>query len=207
MDKQKLVRIFDKQANQYDRRTENPAQSRWRQQLLSHARGHVLELAVGAGANFPYYPLGVHVTAVDFSPAMLERAQRRATHLHVNAEFVCTDMENADFADHSFDTVVSTLSFCSYERPLGLMRKLRRWCKPEGEILLLEHGISSRRLVAALQKSLDPLLYRAYGCHQTREIRQLAEQAGLHVIEAESYWMDMVQLLRAKPGSAQEARS
>lgn len=200
MDKKKLVRIFDKQANQYDRRTESLAQSRWRQQLLRHARGNVLELAVGAGANFPYYPPGVQITAIDFSPAMLDKAKRRAEHLRVNADFVCADMEEADFAEHSFDAVISTLSFCSYRQPLELLRKIRRWCKPEGEILLLEHGISSSLLVSVLQKTLDPLLYRAYGCHQTRNIRQLAEQAGLDVIAAEGYWMDMVQLLRAKPG-------
>ncbi|MGG6314199.1 class I SAM-dependent methyltransferase [Paenibacillus macerans] len=202
MEKKRLVRIFDKQANQYDRRTENPAHSQWRQQLFRYAHGNVLELAVGAGANFPYYPLGVQVTAVDFSPGMIEKAKRRAQHLQVAAEFMCADMEEADFGKHAFDTIVSTMSFCSYEQPLELLKKVRLWCKPEGDILLLEHGISSSRIVSSLQKTLDPLLYRAYGCHHTRNILELAEQAGLNVVAVDSYWKNMIHLVRAKPGTA-----
>lgn len=56
MDKQKLIRIFDKQATDYARKREDPKQQRWRRNLIGHAEGDVLELAVGAGANFLTIP-------------------------------------------------------------------------------------------------------------------------------------------------------
>jgi ubiquinone/menaquinone biosynthesis C-methylase UbiE len=46
-----------------------------RQELLSQATGHVLEIAAGNGTNFEYYPSPQvkQVLAVDFSPAMLQQ--------------------------------------------------------------------------------------------------------------------------------------
>jgi ubiquinone/menaquinone biosynthesis C-methylase UbiE len=191
--------IFDKQAAQYAKRREDPKQKRFRQRLLSHAKGEVLELAVGAGANFPFYPPGVKVTATDFSEAMLEKARRAAKLYQIDADFICADIEEMNFSDHSFDTIVSTLSFCSYDNPLMVLDKINRWCRPYGRILLIEHGISSNLAVSAIQKALNPLLYRVYGCHHTRNILGLLRESGIKIDKAESYWLNMVHLIWAKP--------
>ncbi|MFL1673743.1 class I SAM-dependent methyltransferase [Paenibacillus dendritiformis] len=199
MEKQKLIQIFDRQANQYDKKREGSKVKQWRQQLLGDAKGEVLELAVGAGANFPFYPPGVKVTAADFSAAMLEKAQRAALEHRLNVRFICADIEELDFAVHSFDTVVSTLSMCSYDQPRMVLDKIARWCRPDGLILLMEHGISSNRALSAVQRALNPLLYRTYGCHHTRDIQGLVRQAGLDLVRTDSYWLDMVQLIWARP--------
>ncbi|WGU96578.1 methyltransferase domain-containing protein [Paenibacillus dendritiformis] len=199
MEKQKLIQIFDRQANQYDKKREGSKVKQWRQQLLGDAKGEVLELAVGAGANFPFYPPGVKVTAADFSAAMLEKAERAAREHRLDARFICADIEEMDFAVHSFDTVVSTLSMCSYDQPSMVLDKITRWCRPDGLILLMEHGISSNRALSAVQRALNPLLYRTYGCHHTRDIQGLVRQAGLDLVRTDSYWLDMVQVIWARP--------
>ncbi|MGG3837262.1 methyltransferase domain-containing protein [Paenibacillus thiaminolyticus] len=199
MEKQKLIQIFDRQANQYDKKREGSKVKQWRQQLLGDAKGEVLELAVGAGANFPFYPPGVKVTAADFSAAMLEKAQRAAREHRLNVRFICADIEELDFAVHSFDRVVSTLSMCSYDQPRMVLDKIARWCRPDGLILLMEHGISSNRALSAVQRALNPLLYRTYGCHHTRDIQGLVRQAGLDLVRTDRYWLDMVQVIWARP--------
>ncbi|AOZ91222.1 class I SAM-dependent methyltransferase [Paenibacillus crassostreae] len=199
MEKQKLIRIFDKQATQYEKKRENPEQHRWRQHLLSHAKGEVLELAVGAGANFPFYPPAIKVTATDFSDTMLEKAKRAAKQYHIDGEFLCSDIEEMNFSDQSFDTIVSTLSFCSYDNPSMVLDKINRWCRPDGQILLMEHGISSNLAFSTVQKVLNPLLYRAYGCHHTRNIMELIRESGLKINKVESYWLNTVHLIWANP--------
>ena len=53
--------------------------STWRQRLWAHVIGpRVLEVGVGTGKNFPYYPRDVQVTAIEFSPKMLDIARRKA---------------------------------------------------------------------------------------------------------------------------------
>lgn len=199
MDKQKLVRIFDRQAKTYASKKEQPVQQRLRRNLIGHATGDVLELAVGTGANFPFYPREVRITAADFSGAMIERARKAAIRHQLNADFTCEDIENLNFPDHSFDTIVSTLSFCSYNNPLEMLDKLNRWCKPDGTILLMEHGISSNFLVSTAQKALNPLIYRIYGCHQTRDIMGLIRESGICIDRVESYSLNMVHLIWARP--------
>lgn len=199
MEKQKLIRIFDKQADQYEKQREDPKQQRWRKHLLSQAKGEVLELAVGAGANFPFYPRDVKITATDFSEAMLAKAKEAAHNKGLDAHFRCADIEEMNFPEQSFDTIVSTLSLCSYRHPLKVLNDINRWCKPDGQILLMEHGISSNFTVAALQKGLNPLLYRVYGCHHTRDIAGLIRESGIVIEQVENYWLNMVHLIWAKP--------
>ncbi|MBS4218574.1 class I SAM-dependent methyltransferase [Bacillus sp. FJAT-49711] len=200
MKKEKLIRIFDRQASNYGKSRETAKQKTMRKSLISKAKGEVLELAVGGGANFPYYQSGVKVTAVDFSEAMLGEAMKTARENNVVANFICSDIEEVSFETHSFDTIVSTLSFCSYENPLFMMKKIQQWCKPGGKILLLEHGISTNRIVAVIQRMLNPLLYRAIGCHHTRDIMKMTQESGLCVERVESYYFNMVRVIWASPG-------
>lgn len=200
MDKARAVKIFDKQARQYAARKEGKQLPEWRRRLLESASGRVLELAVGAGANFPYYPAGVtEITAVDFSEEMLKRSREAALRLGIQVEFLCSDNEHLNLPQHSFDTVVSTLSLCAYEDPLKVLGQMKHWCKPEGSILLLEHGISSSTPLSWLQRTCDPLLHRMYGCHYNRDIPGLVREAGLSIRKQETYWMGMCHLIWASP--------
>lgn len=200
MDKRKLIRIFDRQAVKYDRMRGDAYQRRWRQQLLRHAQGEVLELAVGAGANFPYYSPAIRLTAIDFSPAMVDKAKQAARAYPFEIDVQCADIEEADLPAHAFDTVVSTLSLCSYANPRKVLENMNRWCKPNGQILLMEHGISSHSIVAGIQKLLNPLLYRTMGCHHTRDILKMVRNSGMTIVGEERIWLNMGYLIWAKPG-------
>jgi len=200
LEKERLVRIFDRQAAKYESNKESSNLKKWRRELLSQAEGEVLELAVGAGANFPYYPPDVKVTAADFSQEMLGAARKKASNYNIQAEWICADIEKLEFESHSFDTIVSTLSFCCYGNPAEMLKKIQRWCKPGGKILLFEHGISSNIFVSGAQRVLNPLLYKMIGCHQTRDILNLVHESGLTVQRTESHWLNMFHIIWASPG-------
>lgn len=199
MEKEKLIRIFDRQASRYGKNNEPANFKRWRKKLLSHAEGDVLELAVGAGANFPYYPAGVKVTAADFSEVMLNKARQMASACNMSAEWICTDIEKMEFEPNSFDTIVSTLSFCCYENPSEMFKKVQQWCRPGGKILLIEHGISTNIAISSIQRILNPLLYKMIGCHHTRDMLKLVHDSGLTVERSERHWFNMMNLIWASP--------
>jgi ubiquinone/menaquinone biosynthesis C-methylase UbiE len=195
----KLIRKFDKQAAMYEARRKRGSEQEWRRKLLAFARGRVLEVGVGAGANFPYYPEGVHVTAADFSAAMLEKARDGAAESSIQAEFVLSDIETLSFPDDSFDTIVSTLTLCGYNDPLRVLRHCNRWCKKEGRILLMEHGKSSNPFVGNVQTAANPLFKRMVGCNLNRDITGLVRSAGLQIERIEAHMLQMVHLIWAKP--------
>jgi ubiquinone/menaquinone biosynthesis C-methylase UbiE len=199
MNKEKLIRKFDNQSRLYEMRRKKRSERKWREKLIGNARGEVLEVAVGAGANFHYYPEDVHVTAVDFSNAMLSKAKESAVDNGVRAHFMQSDIESISFPENSFDTIVSTLSFCGYDNPAGVLKSFSRWCKPGGQILLMEHGLSSNRFIGSTQKLIEPIFLRMVGCHMDRDMIRIFQQSPIHIHHMEHYMFNTVHLVWASP--------
>lgn len=173
-----------------------------RRKLLSRARGKVLEVGIGTGRNLRWYRAGCEVTGVDLSEGMLTRAARRARRLGIDVELRQMDAEHLDFPEGSFDTVVDALSVCTYSDPVAALREMARVCKPDGHILLLEHGRSDRPWLGRWQDRHEPRHAERLGCHWNREPRALAERAGLEVVEADRRFLGVVHVIEARPGRA-----
>jgi ubiquinone/menaquinone biosynthesis C-methylase UbiE len=112
----------------------------WRTRLKNCIQGsHVLEVGVGTGKNLPYYPEDLKVTAIDLSPRMLARARTKAPKIGSEIELLEMDVQHLDFPDHYFDTIFATFVFCSVPNPVAGLQELRRVCKTDGKLFLLEH--------------------------------------------------------------------
>lgn len=200
MKKEKLIKKFDKQVKMYENNRSNQKLAWLRNKIIKRAYGKVLEVGVGAGANFSYYDRNnVEITGVDFSSEMIKSAQRAASTFQVRAEFIQEDIDELILEDNSFDCVVSTLSLCSYPDPIVTLNKFNSWCRNDGIILLMEHGLSSNPLVSFTQKMIDPLYAKISGCHCNRNINKVVEKSNLLVDHIESYWSDIIYLIQAKP--------
>lgn len=170
-----------------------------RRKLLARASGKILEVAAGTGKNFRFYPPASDLTAVDFSAAMLDRARRRAGRLGLKAKLFLADAEALPFPGRSFDTVVSTLTTCTFPDPLAALAEMGRVCRPDGCILLLDHGRSDRAWLARWQDRRDEPHAKQFGCHWNRDSLQLARQAGLKIIEAHRTFFGIFHVIEAKP--------
>src|SRR5690606_6194815 len=175
--KQEIRAKYDAIAGAYDRME---AIAEWlgmralRREAFGRARGRVLEVAVGTGKNLPLYPPEVEeLVGVDLSPAMLEVARRRAAELGTDVELLEADAEALPFPDASFDTVASSLSTCTFPDPVRALREMRRVCKPDGQILLLEHGRSRSPWLARFQDRRADAQARMLGCRWNREPLEL----------------------------------
>lgn len=156
----------------------------WRRELLGETSGNVLEAGVGTGANLPYYPNDLtSLTAVDFSKDMLKYARRKTERnkLPYPVELIEADIQNLPFEDRSFDSIVSTCVFCSVPDPVKGLKELRRVCKPDGQILMLEHMRSENPIIGKAMDLLDPVTVRLWGAHINRETIENIEKAGLTV--------------------------
>jgi ubiquinone/menaquinone biosynthesis C-methylase UbiE len=168
-----------------------------RRELLSKARGNVIEIAAGTGRNFRYYPPDTRVTAIDLSPAMLAIARQRAK---PNVRLAVMNAEALGFAAASFDTVISTLGLCTYPHPEAALREMARVCRPAGRILLIEHGRSNRPRIARFQDRHAAFHVSATCCHWNREPLELVHQAGLRVIASRRRLFGVVHIIESGGG-------
>jgi len=115
---------------------------------------HLQEVGAGTGRNLGYYPGDSTVNKIvltDTSDKMLERAKEKLNFMSTKEreryEVVTADAGNLQtFEDNSFDTIVDSFGLCSFDDPVKVLIELQRVCKPDGKILLLEHGRSKTYL-------------------------------------------------------------
>lgn len=122
--------------------------SKLRRQLLLRASGRVLEVAIGTGKNLHYYPKVCKIIAVDISGEMLNVARKRAAQISMDVSFLLADAAALPFSTNSFDTVVSSLTTCTFPDPVSALQEMVRVCKPTGRILCLS-------MAAVIENGLD----------------------------------------------------
>jgi phosphatidylethanolamine/phosphatidyl-N-methylethanolamine N-methyltransferase len=171
----------------------------WRQRLWEQATGHhILEVGVGTGKNFDYYPKGVRMTAIDFSPAMLKQAAQAKVRKNVSVDLNLMDVQSLSYADNSFDTVVATFVFCSVPMPVKGLKELYRVCKPGGQVLLLEHVISPKPVLAKLMNLLNPIVVRLLGANINRNTVKNVKACSFTTVQVDERCGDIIKLIKAK---------
>jgi len=187
-DNAQVRRYFDKLAPKYDasmQRCERYFFGHARGWATSRASGDVLELAVGTGLNLPEYPASARVMGIDLSEEMLAVARTRIAESGIadRARVDTGDVQTLGFPGDSFDTIVSTYTFCTIPDPAAAAREAFRVLRPGGRFLLVEHGPSTSRIAHSVQRVLDPLSVRFQADHLTRDPVPYVMGAGFGVDE------------------------
>lgn len=172
--------------------------SRWRRRVFDALEGDsILEVGVGTGKNLDFYPADKSITAIDFSKEMLEKARRKAQKKELKADLEHMDVEDLQFDDQSFDTVLATFVFCSVGDPIKGLQELKRVCKRNGKVILLEHVRPATKLLGRLFDLLSPITVKLIGANINRNTVLNMRMAGLHIIEEKNLFRDFVKLLVA----------
>lgn len=198
------ARRWDRVAGRYDelsagveRRLLAPSRP-W---VADRARGWVLEVGVGTGANLPHYPRDVRLTCLERSAPMLEQARRRAADLGRPATFVLGDVGALGADDASFDTVVSTFTLCCVPDLGAALAEMARVLRPGGSLLLADHVASDRWWVRAPQALADTVTVPLAGEHLGRRPAPHLAAVGLEVVESERTSLGVVERVHARqPG-------
>jgi ubiquinone/menaquinone biosynthesis C-methylase UbiE len=105
-----------------------------------HSTERVLDVATGSGnAALAAARRGCDVTGVDYVPALLERARRRAEAEGLTIEFVEGDAEALPFPDASFDVVSSVFGSMFAPDQERAAAELARVVRPGGRIGVVAH--------------------------------------------------------------------
>jgi ubiquinone/menaquinone biosynthesis C-methylase UbiE len=168
------------------------AERRWmggrRRRLLAGARGAVLEIGGGTGANLAHYRDVDRVTIAEPDPFMRNKIGPKLEDARVPVEVAAAGAEALPFPDGSFDTVVSTLVLCTVPDQEAALDEVRRVLRPGGRLLFIEH-VRATGSAARWQDRLEPLWRRLLGgCHPNRDTVAAIEEAGFEIEAFESFY-------------------
>ncbi|MGX6601460.1 class I SAM-dependent methyltransferase [Micromonosporaceae bacterium Da 78-11] len=196
-----LVDYWDRQAPTYDPRMagiERRFFADSRSWVCRRARGSTLEVAVGTGANLAHYPREVVLTAVDWSPAMLEVARREAGRLHRPVTLEQADAAALPFPAASFDTVVSTFALCCIPDERAALTEALRVLRPGGSLLLADHIGASFWPLRALQHLVDLVTVPLHGEHYTRRPATTVRSLGVPIEAGDRLTMGAIERVHAR---------
>lgn len=147
----------------------------------------VLEVGVGTGLSLSLYPSDVRVTGIDISPEMLAKARQRVERKGLSQveEILEMDAQEMKFSDQSFDKVVAMYVVSVVPDYQRLVEEMRRVCKPQGEICIVNHFLSTEPLARRLVGLSAPLA-RLAGYRLELELDRFLQETGLQVEEARS---------------------
>lgn len=154
----------------------------------------ILEVGVGTGLSLPLYPKGVHVTGIDVSAEMLQRAAQRVAKDGLDQVEAVLEMdgEAMAFDDNAFDKVVAMYVVSVVPDPARLVAEMSRVCRPNGDIFIVNHFCSRHPWVNAAERRLASLSSLA-GFRPNIELDEFVTTTGLEVVEVEEanmfgYW-------------------
>jgi len=198
-----IADLYDEMADQYERWdwANRLFSGPLRKRAFADAGGRVLDVACGAGTNFRYLPSTAQLVGVDVSAEMVTAARSELTRLRRGGTVYRMDAENLEFPDDSFDTVVSALSTCTFPDPVAALSEMARVCRPDGRVLLLEHGRSDVELLGRFQDWRADAHYEQHGCRWTQDPLEHFEGTELTVLESETVFAGMVTIIEARPAA------
>ena len=165
-------------------RTEKDGLRAHREALLAGARGDVLEIGGGTGANLSLYNGVLSLTLTEPEKPMIRRLERHAHEHAPTAKVLRAPAEDLPFEDASFDTAVSTLVLCTVDDQPRALRELRRVLRPGGQLLFIEHVRSDDPKLARWQDRMLPINTRiAHSCHCNRPTLDTIRKAGFEVAQ------------------------
>lgn len=171
----------------------------WRKKLWAKVDGHhILEVGVGTGKNFDFYPNDARVTAIDFSEAMLKQATHKKDRKSISVDLDLMDVQSLSFADNSFDTVIGSFVFCSVPLPSKGLKELYRVCKPGGQVLLLEHVLSSNPIMAKVMNFFNPVILALVGANINRNTVKNIKACGFASVRVDERSSDIIKLIEAR---------
>lgn len=167
--------------------------------LIKRASGNVLELGSGTGINFPFYREVQSVIAIEPNPAMIHRSLMKKELASVPIEILQSSAEELPFPDHSFDTVVATLVFCTIPNVEKALQEIHRICNPNGKILLFEHVLMKNPVLRKMQIHLTPFWSKVCdGCCLDRDTASVLQEHGFHMIELKKYYRGLFVMMELR---------
>tara|TARA_B100000929_G_C15461019_1_gene404483 strand:+ start:521 stop:1144 length:624 start_codon:yes stop_codon:yes gene_type:complete len=163
LDQNSIIKSYKRVSSFYDYtfgKVFKPGQRALIEKMSCNDSDIVLEIGIGTGASFQFYPDKTNVIGIDISPDMLDLAKEKIKNNKIENKYISMmNGEHLSFPDNTFDKVVAMYVMSVTQNPKSLVEEMKRVCKDDGDIYIVNHfsSESDKFWVKALEKGLMPI--------------------------------------------------
>ncbi len=185
MNETTVLSVYKRYAKTYDRlfgRVFEHGRRRVVEEMACRPGEKALDVGVGTGLSLSFYPKHTTVIGIDLSPDMLKMANKQVKAAGLN--HVCLslmDAQHLSFPDNTFDKVTAMYVASVVPRPDVMISEIKRVCKPDGDIFILNH-FSNHHLLPRLLESLLIPFESILGFRPYFPLDRFMADSGLHVV-------------------------
>jgi ubiquinone/menaquinone biosynthesis C-methylase UbiE len=177
------ARIFDLFMKPFEKR----ALSKRRKELIPKAKGNVLEIGAGTGVNFDYY-IADNISKLTIVELEINGLiTNKPLNSQISIDYVLGNVEKLPFPDETFDSVVSTLIYCSVDNPEKALSEVYRVLKPGGKMYFIEHVLPEEKHCRHLVNSFNDTWKCIGKCNVNRETYNTIKKAKFRVESYEQF--------------------
>jgi len=161
MDESSIINTYKRYAGSYDKifgRIFEQGRKTVVEKMGCDNGDRILEVGIGTGLALSYYPDYAQVYGIDISPDMLSVARRNIGNACLsNICLSIMDAQRICFQDDHFDKVSAMYVATVVPDPQLMMDEIKRVCKSDGDIFILNHFSNSHFFPSLFETMLTPL--------------------------------------------------
>jgi len=149
--------------------------------MLQNLTGNVLDVGSGTGINFEFFNKNATIFAVEPSKAMQDKSVEKVQNKNIKLINLGVNDVKLDsyIKENTLDVIVCTLVLCTIPNPDLALDNFKKWLKPNGKLIIIEHIHSDKKVNAVFEKLINPLWsVLGEGCNLTRNTDVLIKEKG-----------------------------
>jgi ubiquinone/menaquinone biosynthesis C-methylase UbiE len=141
----------------------------------------VLIIGAGTGLDLQVLPKGCKITAIDITPAMIHKIEKRNLKLNCNLKVMVMDGQALKFPDNSFDKIVLHFVLAVIPDPIACIKEAERVLKTGGSIVILGKFLPKNRRLSFVRKLINPIA-NFFFTDITRDFESIANVTTLKIV-------------------------
>ena len=117
----------------------------------------VLLLGAGTGLDLNIIPKGCSITAIDITPAMIDKIKKRNEKLNHDLIALVMDGQKLEFPDNSFDKIILHFVLAVIPNPVNCIKEVERVLKTGGKITVFDKFLPKNRKISFARKVVNPV--------------------------------------------------
>lgn len=138
----------------------------------------------GTGLDLELLPRGAQITAIDITPAMIEKTRERAAALGMSVDARVMDAARLDFADESFDCVILHLILAVVPDPSATAREAARVLRRGGCASIFDKFLHEEREPSLARRAANAVT-NFFATDINRRLGDILDGAPLRVVHDE----------------------